>query len=90
MEEFGALLDENWRLKASLTPGITNPDVDRWYRLAREAGAWGGKLLGAGQGGFLLVQAPIERHEAIRLALADLRQVPIRFTRSGSQIIFFH
>jgi D-glycero-alpha-D-manno-heptose-7-phosphate kinase len=90
LEEFGALLDENWALKASLTPGITNPAVDRWYRLAREAGAWGGKLLGAGHGGFLLVQAPVERHEAIRLALADLRHVPLRFTRNGSQIIFFH
>jgi len=90
IEGFGALLDENWRLKASLTPGITNPDVDRWYRLAREAGAWGGKLLGAGEGGFLLVQAPVERHAAIQQALAELRHVPLRFTRNGSQIIFFH
>jgi D-glycero-alpha-D-manno-heptose-7-phosphate kinase len=90
MEDFGALLDENWRLKASLTPGITNQDVDRWYRLARQAGAWGGKLLGAGQGGFLLVQAPVERHEAVQRALTELRHVPLRFERNGSQIIFFH
>jgi D-glycero-alpha-D-manno-heptose-7-phosphate kinase len=90
LEEFGSLLDENWRLKASLTTGITNDQVDRWYRLAREAGAWGGKLLGAGEGGFLLVHAPVERHEAVHRALADIRHVPLRFERNGSQIIFFH
>ena len=90
LEEFGALLDENWRLKASLTSGISNEQVDRWYRLAREAGAWGGKLLGAGEGGFLLVQAPLDRHEAVKRALADIRHVPLGFARSGSQIIFFH
>ena len=90
LEEFGALLDENWRLKASLTSGISNEQVDRWYRLAREAGAWGGKLLGAGEGGFLLVQAPLDRHEAVKRALADIRHVPLGFERSGSQIIFFH
>jgi D-glycero-alpha-D-manno-heptose-7-phosphate kinase len=90
LEEFGQLLHENWQLKASLTAGITNEQVDRWYRLAREAGAWGGKLLGAGEGGFLLFQAPLERHEAVRRALADIRFVPLRFERNGSQIIFFH
>jgi D-glycero-alpha-D-manno-heptose-7-phosphate kinase len=90
LEEFGGLLDENWRLKASLTSGISNEQVDRWYRLAREAGAWGGKLLGAGEGGFLLVQAPLDRHEAVKRVLADIRHVPLGFERSGSQIIFFH
>jgi D-glycero-alpha-D-manno-heptose-7-phosphate kinase len=90
LEEFGSLLDENWRLKVSLTAGISNDQVDRWYRLAREAGAWGGKLLGAGEGGFLLVQAPIERHEAVRRSLQELREVPLGFERNGSQIIFYH
>jgi D-glycero-alpha-D-manno-heptose-7-phosphate kinase len=90
LEEFGGLLDENWQLKTSLTPGISNEQVVRWYRLAREAGAWGGKLLGAGEGGFLLVQAPPHRHEAVKRALADIRHVPLGFERSGSKIIFFH
>jgi D-glycero-alpha-D-manno-heptose-7-phosphate kinase len=90
LEEFGMLLDENWRLKVSLTAGISNQQVDRWYRLAREAGAWGGKLLGAGEGGFLLVHAPLESHEAIRRALAELREVPLGCERNGSQIIFYH
>ena len=58
--------------------------------MAREAGAYGGKLLGAGEGGFLLVQAPVDRHEAIRRALAELREVPLGFERNGSQIIFYH
>lgn len=90
LRAFGDLLDENWRLKASLTAGITNEQIDHWYRVAREAGAWGGKLLGAGEGGFLLVQAPVERHEAVHRALADIRHVPLQFERNGSQIIFFH
>jgi D-glycero-alpha-D-manno-heptose-7-phosphate kinase len=90
LEEFGMLLDENWRLKVSLTAGISNENVDRWYRLAREAGAWGGKLLGAGEGGFLLVHAPLESHDAIRRALAELREVPLGCERNGSQIIFYH
>jgi len=90
LESFGAMLHENWVLKASLTEGITNPKIDHWYAAARGAGAHGGKLLGAGDGGFLLVQAPQDRHEAICRALAELRLVPIRFERSGSQIIFYH
>jgi D-glycero-alpha-D-manno-heptose-7-phosphate kinase len=90
LETFGKLLHENWLLKASLTAGITNPKIDRWYAAARGAGAYGGKLLGAGDGGFLLVQAPQDRHEAVYRALNELRLVPIRFERSGSQIIFYH
>ena len=90
LRAFGDLLDENWRLKASLTAGITNEWIDHWYRVAREAGAWGGNLLGAGEGGFLLVQAPVEPHEAVHRALADIRHVPLRFERNGRQIIFFH
>jgi D-glycero-alpha-D-manno-heptose-7-phosphate kinase len=90
LESFGAMLHENWLLKSSLTDGITNPKIDRWYAAARGAGAYGGKLLGAGDGGFLLVQAPQDRHEAVCRALSELRPVPFRFERSGSQIIFYH
>lgn len=87
---FGGILDENWRLKASLAQGISSPQIDDWYRRARAAGAIGGKLLGAGGGGFLLIQAPEERHEDVVRALAELRPVPMGFERSGSQIIFCH
>jgi D-glycero-alpha-D-manno-heptose-7-phosphate kinase len=62
---FGEIIHEGWRLKKSLTAGITSDAIDDWYELARKAGAIGGKLLGAGTGGFLMFYAPPERHEAI-------------------------
>ncbi|EQD29439.1 Galactokinase/mevalonate kinase, partial [mine drainage metagenome] len=57
-EELGRLLDEGWRLKKELSQGITNPEIDRAYAAAKSAGAWGGKITGAGGGGFLLVVTP--------------------------------
>src|SRR5581483_6762273 len=69
LDEFGALLHEGWCLKRSLGFGITCDRVDAWYAAARQAGAQGGKLLGAGGGGYLLIFAPTDRHEAIRTAL---------------------
>ena len=90
LHAFGEILHENWILKATLAREISNPQIDDWYQRARGQGAIGGKLLGAGGDGFLLVQAPVDRHGAIVAALADLRCVPIGFERSGSQIIFCH
>jgi D-glycero-alpha-D-manno-heptose-7-phosphate kinase len=87
---FGEILHENWILKASLARDISNPQIDEWYDRARRHGAVGGKLLGAGGSGFLLIQAPAERHAAITDELADLRPIPMAFERSGSQIIFCH
>ena len=72
-----------------LVQGISDEEIDSWYEAARQAGATGGKLLGAGNGGFLLVYAPPERHPAISHALADLREIPFRFEPNGSQIIFY-
>ena len=82
----GETLHENWQLKRRLVGGITDETVDGWYDRAMEAGAAGGKLLGAGGGGFLLVAAPPERHPNIRAALADLREVGIRFSARGTHI----
>ncbi|MBN8645159.1 MAG: hypothetical protein J0L61_07975, partial [Planctomycetes bacterium] len=62
LSQFGCLLDDAWRLKRSLTKTISNPDIDAMNDAAMRAGAWGGKLLGAGGGGFLLVAAPPEAH----------------------------
>lgn len=90
LQAFGGILHENWVLKASLAREISNPQIDDWYERARRQGALGGKLLGAGGSGFLLVQAPIERHPSIREALAELRPIPMAFERGGSQIIFSH
>jgi D-glycero-alpha-D-manno-heptose-7-phosphate kinase len=86
--DIGALLHRNWELKRSLAEGVTTDDVDSWYERAVEAGATGGKLLGAGGGGFLFVLAPRERHAGVRNALAELREVPIQLAARGTQILF--
>jgi len=87
-EEFGQLLDEGWRLKKELSPGITTPDIDRAYAAAKSAGAWGGKITGAGGGGFLLVVHPPERSHQIARALEPMRRLPIRIDPAGSRILF--
>jgi D-glycero-alpha-D-manno-heptose-7-phosphate kinase len=85
---FGRILDESWQLKRQLASTITTDQIDTWYGLAREAGAAGGKLCGAGGGGFLLFVVPLERHEAVRQALSPLREVPMGPEVYGSQILF--
>jgi D-glycero-alpha-D-manno-heptose-7-phosphate kinase len=82
----GTLLHENWELKRTLAGSITSPEVDGWYERGREAGARGGKILGAGAGGFLLFFAEPRLHNAVRGALADLREVPIRLASRGTHI----
>jgi D-glycero-alpha-D-manno-heptose-7-phosphate kinase len=84
----GALLDEGWQRKRTLTAGITNEQIDAWYARAKEAGAWGGKITGAGGGGFLLVVHPPERHSQIASALSPMRRLPVRITPEGSRILF--
>jgi D-glycero-alpha-D-manno-heptose-7-phosphate kinase len=88
LERFAALLHEGWELKRSLGFGISNDQVNAWYEAARRAGAIGGKLLGAGGGGFLLLVAPPWRHRAIRQALGRPRELPFRIARHGSRLIF--
>ncbi len=90
LEEFVRLLDEGWQLKKSLGFGISFELADEWYAAARKAGAQGGKLLGAGGGGFLLLMAPLERHDAIREALGHPRELTFGIDRGGSRIIFIH
>jgi D-glycero-alpha-D-manno-heptose-7-phosphate kinase len=90
LEAFGELLHANWLLKRGLSRDITNTRIDAWYEAARRAGAVGGKLLGAGSGGFLMFYAPREHHEAVARALPDLRQVDMSFEPQGSKIIFVH
>jgi D-glycero-alpha-D-manno-heptose-7-phosphate kinase len=88
LSSFGEILDENWLLKRGLAEGISNAHVDNWYQLAKANGATGGKLLGAGAGGFLMFVAPPERHDDITRALA-LRQVKFGFEASGARILFY-
>ncbi len=86
---FGEIIHEGWRLKKTLARQISTDAIDDWYARARKAGATGGKLLGAGTGGFLLFCAPPERHDAIAAAL-KLRRVDFQFEPQGSRIIFVH
>lgn len=89
LDSFGHILEENWSLKKSLTAGISSTAIDDWYDAAIGAGAIGGKLLGAGEGGFLMFYAPRERHEAIANAVG-LRQVRFGFEPLGSRILFYN
>jgi D-glycero-alpha-D-manno-heptose-7-phosphate kinase len=89
LDHLGDLLDENWRLKAQLTVGISDPQIDAWYATGMAKGALGGKLLGAGNGGFIMFYAPPERHADITAALSDLQPVKFRFDSTGAQIIFY-
>ncbi|MEN9934506.1 MAG: hypothetical protein RLZZ387_1085 [Chloroflexota bacterium] len=88
LDAFGEVLHEGWARKRELASGITSPQIDSWYERARSAGAHGGKILGAGGGGFLLLYAPEEAHPTICAALPELRPVPIRFELQGSKIIY--
>jgi D-glycero-alpha-D-manno-heptose-7-phosphate kinase len=89
LDDFGRLLHESWRLKRSLTPRVSTSHVDEIYDRALKAGALGGKLLGAGGGGFMLFFAAPGRHGAVKQALAELLHVPFRFETSGSHIIYY-
>jgi D-glycero-alpha-D-manno-heptose-7-phosphate kinase len=90
LDSLGMILHESWSLKQSLANGVSNAAIDNWYTRAVEAGAEGGKLLGAGAGGFLIFYAREERHEAILRSLSDLRQVAFRFEPFGSRIVFYN
>ncbi|HWO42620.1 MAG TPA: GHMP kinase [Candidatus Eisenbacteria bacterium] len=85
-QRFGAIIDESWCLKRSLASKITNEQIDAWYRAAMEAGAEGGKLCGAGGGGFLLFVVRPEKQAAVRRALACLTEIPIALEVHGSQV----
>lgn len=84
----GALMDDGWRLKRTLADGISSPEIDALYERARRAGAWGGKITGAGGGGFFLVVHPPGRAAAVAEALAPLRRFPVRIEPEGSRILF--
>ena len=83
----GELLHETWTLKQQLASGITNSDIDRMYETARAAGAVGGKVTGAGGGGFLLLYVPVEGQAGVRAALTDLQELPFHFEPHGARVI---
>lgn len=89
LSEFGKLLHENWQIKRSLTNKISTPLIDEIYSTAISAGALGGKLLGAGGGGFMLIFAKPEVQPRIKNKFKNLLYVPFQFENLGSQIIFY-
>lgn len=89
LNDFGKLLNEGWKLKRSLAPIVSTNKIDNIYESGIRAGAIGGKLLGAGGGGFMLFFAPPERHKKIKEKLKKFLNVPFKFEYSGSQIIYY-
>jgi D-glycero-alpha-D-manno-heptose-7-phosphate kinase len=88
IRDLGELMHETWLRKREL-PGTSNATIDEVYEAAREKGASGGKILGAGSGGFMLLMCPEEMQRAVRERLSDLLFVPFSFDRSGMQVIHF-
>ena len=89
IEEFGKLLDHSWRLKRGLTSKVSNVYIDEIYRKGIENGAIGGKLLGAGGGGFMMFFVHPERQKAFREALSDLLNIPISFENEGAKVVHY-
>jgi len=86
IDNFGKILHEGWMYKKQLSSNISNPTIDYWYEKALKNGAEGGKVLGAGNGGFLLLYAPRTK-EVLRL-LIKLYELPFKFENSGTTIIY--
>ena len=89
LDEFGRLLHESWQLKRGLSSGISTNAIDAVYQKALQAGALGGKLLGAGGGGFLLFYVEPEKQAGVRKALRDLLYVPFLFENSGTTVVHY-
>jgi D-glycero-alpha-D-manno-heptose-7-phosphate kinase len=89
LDEFGRLLHESWQIKRTLTQKVSNAHIDEIYEAGRDAGALGGKLLGAGGGGFMLFFVPPDRREALRIRLKKLLCVPFGFSDRGSHVVVY-
>lgn len=87
--DLGRLMHEAWKIKRSLTPGVSLPEVDALYAAALKAGAWGGKLLGAGGGGCMLLVVAPEKRKRVLQALRGRVNIPFEFETFGSQIVYY-
>ena len=87
IEALGEMLHHGWCYKRELASGITNPTIDEVYEAARRGGAMGGKITGAGGGGFLLLYAPVDLQERVRRAIDGLREVPFSLERDGTKTL---
>ena len=88
LDRFGEILHENWLLKRQLASKVSNGAIDKYYDLALANGALGGKLLGAGGGGFLLFYCPKENQPRLRSALYNLVELPFHMEQSGTKVIY--
>jgi D-glycero-alpha-D-manno-heptose-7-phosphate kinase len=89
LDEFGLILHEHWENKKRRSGSISNPVIDQWYEAAREAGALGGKVIGAGGGGFLMLYSPIRKKAAVRkaMAAAGLKEMAYSFDYQGAKVM---
>lgn len=90
LSRFGDILHQGWLNKMKLADGVTNEKINEYYNKARKAGAIGGKVLGAGGGGFLLLYCDEDKQDKVRAALSGLKETPIKFEPQGSKIIYVH
>lgn len=87
-DEFGKLLNRAWNVKKKFADNISNDLIDKMYSRAIDAGATGGKILGAGGGGFLLLYVPFDKQEAVRNSLKDFKEVKFSFDENGTQVVY--
>jgi D-glycero-alpha-D-manno-heptose-7-phosphate kinase len=87
-DEIGFALHEGWLLKKQMAQKISNGEIDETYERALKAGALGGKITGAGGGGFLLLYVPFEKQDGVRAALSNYYELPFLLERDGSKVIF--
>ena len=89
LDDFGRLLDTTWRLKKGIGSAVSTGSIDELYEKGMKAGALGGKLLGAGGGGFLVFYVQPEKQEAVKAAMKDLMYIPFKFEDGGTQVIYY-
>ena len=89
LDDFGRLLNKSWELKKQTGKGITTSEIDKLYKIGMNAGALGGKLLGAGGGGFLIFYVTPEKRENVKKSMEDLMHIPFEFDNEGARIIYY-
>ncbi len=87
IDGLGAILHQGWEAKRKLAQGVSSSELDEIYERAVKAGAIGGKISGAGGGGFFLLCVPSDKRQSVRQAMSNLREMPFRLERGGSRII---
>jgi D-glycero-alpha-D-manno-heptose-7-phosphate kinase len=85
LDDFGDLLDAAWQIKKNIASGVTDPRIDGMYSAAMRCGALGGKILGAGGGGYLMMYVPLDKQDEVRHAMGHFKEMKVKFTDEGSK-----